>query len=507
MYFEGYITQLAEVIMSSMHQPIINKYSSIFKTTDVLLNNIIDILKKYDIVVESDIGTAIRTILQEPDAKKVDSLRGRFKYCANQIIKDYNQEKSDYLAGKLKGIVATGVSPYSYLESEKITSGKTEEELIEIHDKKFSEWAERVKMQKLKSSDEASICDYPYLGFYKEARLKKFYAVDMEFNVLKVVLTHNLKDFYELKPQSSSEIGLYFSNGRASTKGRTYDEELPEKGSGVPKFLNSVSDMLPNVYYIDTVLDEKASELVNYLATGCYNNYFISKRENQDVRGVMETAGKLKDLVSIVYPDTEKPSLSHYDALRAYLHKLKKVEIISKTEKGGDDSDEQIVVLENSIFDTVEISSDKSENTDRIYYRVELGQKFTRDLIEARVSTIIKPTIEMLKENIARLLYQDMKPHRLYDVMEVGNQEADHFYTVERLQLMARVPGSRAVKIKKYTAAIDELKEKRILVKDYKIIKGATAGFTITWLPLSKTEYSDVLYYDNEQRDWIAAQN
>lgn len=501
MYFEGYAMQLVDVILSSLHAPLKYKYIDIYKADEVLKNNIFDVLRKYKIVIEVENSeSAIRTSLQDPDVKKVDSLRGKLKYYVNQIIKDYETEKKDYLDGRKP----LGVSPYAFLDSEKITSGKTVEELIEGHDKRFNEWAKMAKTQNFKAAHDICICDYPYLGFYGEAKLKKFYEIDLEYNIIKVVQKNNLKHFYEYKPRASSEIGLYYENGRRS-KERSYDIQLPEVGEAVPTFMENLSDMKPGEFYIDRVLDVRSSRLVNIITTSCHDNYFFSMMQNQNGRGVMETAGKLKELIPFIYPGIKKPSATHYAALKEYLHALRRVGITYKTVKKLEDGEEQTVISTISLFDSVEISEDKSGNTDMIYYRVELGQTFAKDLINARVSTIIRPTIDSLQVEIAKLLYQDLKPHRLYDVMEMGNQETDHFYSIERLQLMARVPGSKAVKIKKYTAAIEELKQKEILVKDYKLIKGATVGFMITWLPLSKTEYSDVLYYDPNQSNWVAA--
>ena len=213
----------------------------------------------------------------------------------------------------------------------------------------------------------------------------------------------------------------------------------------------------------------------------------------------METSGTLKEVVMILYPDVKKPSITHYEAARKYLMILRRVGITYKTEQEGFGT--QIVLTDNGIFDKVQVSSKKNGKADVIYYHVELGQNYSKDLMAAQVSTIIKPMIDKLKSDISKLLYQDMKLDRLSEVMEADNQPTDHFYTIEHLQLMARVPGSKAEKRRKYLAAIQELVDNGVLINKYKTVKAASDGFFVTWLPLSETEINDVLHVNALHRD------
>lgn len=501
MYYDGFIYQLIENITDSLYHPIIDKNDDIIeisKSQDVLTNMILDILRDYNVLIESDEEDTKIPVIKKPDEKKADALKSRIKYHIAQIIKDYNREKDDYLSG-VPIDSESAHTPFCFVDLEIKKGEKSKDELLQEYDDKFNGWANNARSPKFKEgSADTFICDYPFIRFYSKEKREKYFAIDLEYNVVKIALRDDIQRFAQFKPLSSRNIGMYYNNGRQS-KLRTYDLMPAEIGDSHPTFIESIADMVPGQQYYDTVLDERASELVLYLVTGCYRNYIVSRQQNQNVKAKMETSGTLKEVVMILYPDVKKPSITHYEAARKYLMILRRVGITYKTEQEGFGT--QIVLTDNGIFDKVQVSSKKNGKADVIYYHVELGQNYSKDLMAAQVSTIIKPMIDKLKSDISKLLYQDMKLDRLSEVMEADNQPTDHFYTIEHLQLMARVPGSKAEKRRKYLAAIQELVDNGVLINKYKTVKAASDGFFVTWLPLSETEINDVLHVNALHRD------
>lgn len=496
MYLDGYMNQLIESISNQIYELIKEKYNSVLQLVRDSLDEaqeknpmeplnycIFNILKDYQVVVEVEEKHSMIPVLQPPDGKKVEALRKKRKYHIEQIVKDYNREKQDYREGTCK----TKITPYCYIELEAKKEGRSEAQLAEEYDAKLEAWRSRVNKVKLKNSERVYLCDYPYIGFYSGKKLETFFEIDLAYNLLDLIDKDDLVEYAQLKPMTSVKSGMYFKTGKSTKKeGRTYDLDLPEMGENVVTFGDFVYQMEPDKQYINFVLDEKGSRLVNYLTTQCYKNYLANLSNN--VPATLETSGTLKDIVKVLFPETKKPSQSHYEQAKKYMYNLGQIAIMKRK-----DANEKIRLSQKSIFDDIDLDIAASGN-ESLYFKVVLGQYFSKDILDMNISTIIKPTVNRLQGDIARLLYQDLKIDRIYDLMEGNNEPTvTHFYTINSLQLIARVTGSKSTRIKVYMKAFDELAEKKILISSTKLLSTGNVGIQVTWQPLSQTEYQDVL--------------
>lgn len=482
-YIDGYINQLYEKVIELLNPTIIEIYKEEIcqdeeeDINQILKKTINEIMIKYEILVPDNDKYTTFPAMRDPSLKKIESLRKKRLYWVKIICEDYKREKEFYLTRELTDGKSGGttLTPYCYIAYELKKGEKSLENLCNHYDSRFNDWLHHTKSRKFRIPEQkAYFCDYPYLGFYGSANRKLFYEMDLENNVLYIIQNYNLFNFAQMKPMPVVRAGMFRESGKREKL--TYVDSNVEHY--MAKFISDVERMKKNTPYLENfapfVMDERGSELLTYLATKCYRTYAQ--------RGQPHADGNFGELVHVVYPKVKKPSKKHYLYTNAYFANLSFLRLLIKKENGG--------VSRNPIFVDVDFAPQKEVNED-LYYSVTLSDMFTRSIISLNVATIITSTYNKLEGGIAKLLYQDLKVDRLHDLMNANNRpDIQHFYTVNMFQLMARVTGRKMQKNNKYKNALQELKEKGILVKEYQYVD---EGFQITWLPLSETEYEDVV--------------
>lgn len=485
-YIDGFINQLYEKVIDLLYPQIIDVYSSEFlQEEDCDINQILkkainEVMIKYGIIIPDDDQYATFPAMRQPIVKKIEALRKKRLYWIKNICNDFNQEKAYYLEGNPADskTETTTLTPYCYISLELKKGEKTVEELCEEYDSKFNHWVECAKSRKFKNPEQkAYFCDYPYIRFYSAEAKKNFYEIDLENNILYIFQNYDLFNFAQMKPMPVVRSGMFRESGKRSAN-LTYDLNKDDVEDYMATFMTEIKHMEKNTPYLENfspfVMDERGAELLTYLVTKCYQSYYQYGQARAD--------GNFGELVRVVYPKVEKPSKKHYLYTKAYFINLEYLALRIIKSNGS--------LSRNPIFDDVNFDPRKDVNED-LYYSVTLSAMFTRNIISLNVSTIITSTYNRLDGDIAKLLYQDLKVDRLHDLMNANNRAGvQHIYTVGMLQLTARVTGRKIQRRNKYKGALNELKEKNILVKEFDELED---GFQITWLPLSETEHDDVM--------------
>ena len=487
-YVDGYINQLFQKISSLLYGPIIDFYRDIIldDTQDIekcKIKYINDVLLKYGII-KSDINDGVVDtipIMMEPESKLLDALKQRRLYRIKGIVNDYNQEKKYYTASESEraGLEKTELTPYCFIDLELKKGEKTLEQLIAEYDTRFENWVQKAKLKTAREpKDRGYFCDYPYIRFYSEKMKRIFYEIDLESNILYIIQNNALIEFAQFKPMATVQAGFFREAGKRNSQ-LTYDFGNIETERYMAAFVQSVESMEEGKSYLTNyspfVMDERGARLMNVMATRCYRNYRLHKSG--------DTSGTLGDIVRIIYPEVKQPSSTHYETARLYLLNLTFLGLEKK--KGGYEK--------KAIFEGLYVDI-KQEANAHLFFKVSLSTVFIKEMTNMRFATIISTTMANLKTDISRLLYQDMKVDRLHDLMNTNNSEnINHHYSLTDLQLMVRVKGRKSQKIMKYKEALSELIEKNVLVKKIDFID---EGFDVTWLPLTESEYSDVMLQD-----------
>lgn len=497
-YIEGYVNQLYEKIINALNRSIINNYRDIFldeaddksESEDnqihaVLRKKIEEILIKYEVIRPDELYKPTLPMIMPPSDKKIDALRKQRLYRVNKLKKIYEAEKSQYLSeDKECNVTTTPLTPYGIIHLTVKCNNTSLEQLVSEYDNAFYGWHKRTKQKDFKNpSSKAYFFDYPYIGLLDNNQKRILCDIDLEYNILYAIEYENLVNFVQLKPLSTVQAGLYRKSGQKS-KNSSFELSEADAGEYMAAFTDFVAHMEENTTYISNwspfVMDEKGSRLMNYFMTACFKRYKLFGNSM-----IMDTMGSI---VKILYPEVERPGAKYYGYATAYLLNLQSQGLMRKSKKGTFSK-----VGVKGIFEELELITD-DETGNVVSFKISLNQAFIREMLNMNVSTILTTTINQLSGDIARLLYQDMKTDRLCDVMNINNNSgATHYYDVKAFMFMINVPGRKSVKMKAYKEALMEMQEKGVLVQEWRELGD---GFEIKWLPLTKTEYDDVMDRD-----------
>lgn len=487
-YVDGYINQLFQKISSLLYEPIVEFYRDIILdgTQDIeksKIKIIKEVLLKYGIIKNNTNDGAVDTIpiMMEPETKSLDALKQRRLYRIKGIMNDYKKEKKYYTMSEVEqaSMEKTELTPYCFIDLELKKGEKTLEQLIEEYDKRFEEWVQKAKRKSAREpKDRGYFCDYPYIRFYNERMKRIFYEIDLESNILYIIQSNALIEFAQFKPIATVQAGFFRESGKRNSQ-LTYDFGNIDTERYMAAFVQSVESMEEGKSYLTNyapfVMDERGARLMNVMSTRCYRNYRLHKSG--------DTSGTLGDVVKIIYPEVKQPSSTHYETARLYLLNL--TFLCLEKVKGGYEK--------KNIFEGLYVDV-KEDAHAHMFFKVSLSTTFIKEMTNMRFATIISTTMDDLKRDISRLLYQDMKVDRLHDMMSTNNGEnITHHYSITDMQLMARVKGRKSQKIMKYKDALNELIDKKVMVKNIEYID---EGFDVTWLPLTESEYSDVMLQD-----------
>lgn len=231
--------------------------------------------------------------------------------------------------------------------------------------------------------------------------------------------------------------------------------------------------------------DDKDMELFSYLCTKCVTKGIGDK-------DVLTVDGNLNEICRILFPDSSSYSTKSYANARKRLNNMVSTTVVATSEDGKFIARN---IFEQSIVDDKR-ELDNGEKSNGVLYHVEFGRNVTADILSHRLSTVIKPNLDELKNPVSRFLYMQLKKDRLMDLYLTRNKTCRE-YSLIWLMLIFRVKeAKKSARILRYSEAFDEMKEKKLLIKNYNV---SDDQFTVYWLPLSDDEMMDVKYIKGDK--------
>lgn len=284
-------------------------------------------------------------------------------------------------------------------------------------------------------------------------------------------------------------------------------EELNRETSSSKKNTQSEllsTEPLKNVLFPDVISNIKK---ISIEATKPWDNqdidlfsYLCKKSSLQTInnKDVLFIEGNLFELCSVLFPGCEGSyGAKQYQLAQNRLENLFNTTISAVFSDG--------IVEQKHLFDSLEIDTKKEDHeqfNNSVCFRITFGRAVTEDIFAHRISTIIKPQYDELENPVSKMLYVQLKKDRLIDLysrerkknqngkITVIDKPVGRDYSLINLILTFHVKEARKpARIARYKEALTEMKEKGILVQDFRV---SGDNFYVEWLPLSAEESLDI---------------
>ena len=120
-------------------------------------------------------------------------------------------------------------------------------------------------------------------------------------------------------------------------------------------------------------------------------------------------------------------------------------------------------------------------------FQATFGRRISGDILNSRLETIVRPQIESINTEIAKMLFMSLKNDRIMDLY-FHNQQT-RIFSHDSFMIIIRLSDKKAKRLQKYSDALKELKDKHLLIDDFKVIGEM---FEVKWIPLSEQERDDI---------------
>ena len=491
---EGFLNQLAGSMLADIPEFIHAAARGIIniekEASGIILDNLVKSVSSENTLYE---------VVKSASYADADKIIKRKKYQMKILFGSLDKEYKTISSG---GSVEDLTSPYSELIISTVTqTGKTRDEAISWVKDALDSYSERLSaLEPMRKGTAffAGLTEYPYFYLIKNqnaARAKKFVLIDLSEYIFRLSFSDKYKNFIYYSPESFGK-GFYSETVRTNKK-IEIDPEYAEQSEILLKerFFPEVADVT-HVYIKAPV---KQWDIRDYQSF----TYMISKSvsEGFDKNDTLSTEGNINDICAVMFPESQKFSLKHYNMAKERLRNLFGTQLIATDGNGKE--------IYRSVFDNAAIydSSEKSEKEDgseepqkhgknTAVYRAEFGKSITADILSNRLDAIVRPRFDELDTQISKMLYTQLKRDRTADLFI--DHRMSHLYTQIALMLIIRLNDSRVSKrIERYSEALNEMKEKNILISNFRVVKGPDnkQAFEVEWIPFTDEEASDLRTY------------
>lgn len=434
-------------------------------------------LKKYNDIISLSVA----------ERNAIESLKKKRLYQSKKFEDDFKVEKLAFKNGNIKGIVSP-LTPFCYIDL-KVLELQTTVEVIEGQiEETFTTWrAKVVRKKNSKIEDYVFLCNYPYIGFYQQdkKRMKTFFDIDMDDIILLAANSLDVMSFAQIKPDSLIHGNIFSEKGF-----KDHAADIIALDDSVLKELGITEQNTKSVgyqYLLDQMmpgstclaipgggsLESRGSQVMLHVVTCVRNNFIINGNDS----GEMTYPGKMTDVLRLMYPNQKTHfSKSQYEAGKNMLRLISTIRIYTMNANG--------IYTDSALI--TKFRCDSANNDSSMYYAT-LGPELAKDIVANRFTFILTSVLESLNDDVSKLLYQDFKKDRLYDLTNGKNV---HFYHENLLYMVVKVSGRKTVRYKRYKAAFDVLIANKALISGYSEKEN---GFTLTWLPLTDSERRDIL--------------
>ena len=455
-----------------------------------------DIVEQY-LVADAKIDTASYEQSKTPEVPVQKKLMKKKRY---HIDKLYSDLKNEYEKASSNQRVAERISPYSEsaLAVVRSTAQLPRQVAIENTNHNINKYFERLEeIKPIKNGIEACVgfCEYPYFDLLREgnrAWAKRLLKIDIEEYVFRISFSKQYKNYVVYQAESVGR-GFYGETSRRKKKDLEY--ELVSSQYLKDAFFPDVEGVSQISIEAKKPWDTNDMALFSFLCTK-------SRPRIIGEETVLLAEGNLRELCGVLYENSTEFSSKHYSLARARLENIYDTTVTAVV--NGDK------ILKKHLFDLVLMDNKKDETKERsngVYYHVEFGRHVTGDILSHRISTIIKPQLDELENSVSKMLYVQLKKDRAVDLYVSASKNADketttkksviHEYTLILFMMLFRVrDAKKAARIARYTDALNEMKEKGILIHDFKV---KDDNFIVEWIPLSDAEWLDIKVIKNPE--------
>ncbi|NDI36610.1 hypothetical protein [Chengkuizengella sediminis] len=321
------------------------------------------------------------------------------------------------------------------------------------------------------------LTDFPYLEKKQKYQIEKafendFVCIICDFlkNSPKNWITHRFKDLIE---------NPVFADGKAKLKGNIlFDEEQQStivyddyklSDNRVVRSLVAVNDdeevQLDKMF----LLDDTDSEIIEHVMENRDERFYTEKKIIFDLR----------PLLTRVYGNTSKKA---YELATKRLTKIGRFSIEGRTT--GANKDTKTTFLYN-LFQEVKVT--KEEATGRVYAEVKFSDTLHQQFITKQTVQIYSHLIHRLENRLSKILIYAFQKERLDAFLQGCDMKSNFEYNFfsDRIRFRSKRIDSN---LKLIESSLQEFKEAKILVEDYKRIGN---GFEIILTPLTESEKAD----------------
>ena len=414
-----------------------------------------------------------------PDSDLLKKLIKKKKYHIDKLVDELQKEYENAMSGVP---VLSPSSPYneSALVIMRTTARLQRNAAIDAAKLMVDGYFERLKdIPLIRKGIDGFIGFYEYPFFLllcagDQKRAIKLLKIDIEEYAFRLAFSKNYEDFVYYPAES---VGKAFYG--ETVRSKKVDTEYEVVSSQYLKDTFFPKEIGVKQVSIDAKKpwDDRDSKLFSYLCTKCVT-------ERSDGKDVLTVDGNIRELCKTLFPEANSYSSKFYTLARNRLLNLGRTSIVAVLENG--------VIISRNIFEQTIVDSHddgSGEKSNGALYHVEFGRNVSADILSHRLSTIIKPRLDELTNPVSRFLYVQLKKDRTMDLYLSG-EKTTHQYTLIWLMLIFRVSDAKmSARIARYSEALSEMKEKKLLIKNFKVLD---ERFEIEWLPLSDDEKMDI---------------
>lgn len=479
---EGSINQFIDGLLSSMPEQLklcCSQYKPDYKEwvrNFVLLN-----------LVASESGSRLGvTMLAHPDPTMVHNHGKRRNRAITKIRKYYEQDRISFLSSE----IGSKYSPFNKLK-EAIENGflKTENAVM-LADQHFDEWDQKIRIPNgyRDHTDEiiwTGITDYKYiseydtdrsLGQYIEIDLTDFIYLYAKRNISKYMYTANI----------STETSMFAAGKKSSRAREAYaSEEIDMERPLIAGYrIQSAKEQDDSKRFELKVAGVAESSVLSYMFTNAMRSYARGS-------GSFTVVGTLADICAAMYGEKKKYASSEYNQAKATIESLRNL-VLWSNDKMTTVPLFDVITTEWTAENTEE---DKKSNTSG--FVAKIGSVLISDIVSRKFSLINSHEMASLKSSggLAKLLYPRFRRDRVGAIYLRNEKQTTYSYL--ELTMIAKTTGrSKKERETNYIAALQEMKDKNVLIQDFIYKKNQTSKepmVWITWLPLSDAEVQDIV--------------
>lgn len=431
------------------------------------------------------------SILQQPKANEISSYKKRQKRAIVKIKTNYEKDREAFLAGEKPG----KYTPFGDDMERMVESGFIDKaEAVKIADERYEKWCEDLKIPNSCNSDQSEITwhglmDYPYVVEYRvDKNYRQFLELDLQ-GLIYLYAEQNIKK-YKYTANISTKTSAFASGSVNASVRQGYDvDEAINNGETLVAGYRSNFEMIIDGTNLDLkVASVYEASALAYMFTEAIKSYASGS-------GSFTVSGTETDLCEAIFGTKKKYSLREYQKARDAIEILRNLVLWSK------DNTTTAPLFEYIRTDWTAKNADGSEKekekTTASRFSAKFGAFLISDIIATRYSLINTKEMDSLESSagLAKLLYARLRRDRI-ETAGLRKQKQT-IYSYLELSMIAKAMGrNRKERETNYIAAIQEMKDKHILVKDFTYLKNRPLKepmLTIVWEPLSDAEVLDII--------------